>query len=56
MMTGRDVVEILGLLRRAGTEVWVGGGWGIDALLGRQTRDHRDLDLMYRHERDPEGP
>ncbi|WP_406262847.1 nucleotidyltransferase domain-containing protein [Actinacidiphila glaucinigra] len=52
MMTGRDVVEILGLLRRAGTEVWVGGGWGIDALLGRQTRDHRDLDLMHRHEQE----
>lgn len=23
----------------------VGGGWAVDALVGRQTRDHRDLDL-----------
>lgn len=22
------------------------GGWGIDALLGEQTRDHEDLDLV----------
>ncbi|WP_447001895.1 nucleotidyltransferase domain-containing protein [Saccharothrix isguenensis] len=31
----------------------VGGGWGIDALLGRQTRPHRDLDVMHRHEQEP---
>ncbi len=24
---------------------WVGGGWGVDVLVGRQTREHRDLDL-----------
>ncbi|WP_431948844.1 nucleotidyltransferase domain-containing protein [Actinacidiphila sp. bgisy167] len=41
MTTGRDVVEILDLLRRTGARVWVGGGWGSDALLGRRTRDHR---------------
>lgn len=52
MMTGRDVVEILDLLRGAGARVWVGGGWGIDALLGRQTRDHRDLDLMHRRDQE----
>ncbi|KAB8166427.1 amino acid transporter [Streptomyces sp. 3MP-14] len=31
----------------------MGGGWGIDALLSRQTRDHRDLDLMHRLEQEP---
>ena len=25
---------------------WVMGGWGVDALLGRQTRPHHDLDLL----------
>ncbi|ADG73348.1 Aminoglycoside-2''-adenylyltransferase [Cellulomonas flavigena DSM 20109] len=39
---------------RAGVAVWIGGGWGIDALVGRQTREHRDLDLMYRIEDDPQ--
>ena len=40
-----DVVEILSDLRAAGCRVWVAGGWGVDALVGRQTRPHRDLDL-----------
>ena len=48
-----DVLHVLDLLRRAGAEVWVGGGWGIDALVGRRTRDHRDLDLMHRQEQEP---
>ena len=29
---------------------WVDGGWGVDALLGRQTRSHSDLDLAVKHE------
>ncbi|MER5888684.1 amino acid transporter [Streptomyces sp. NPDC001941] len=52
-MTPDDVLGVLDLLRRAGLDVWIGGGWGVDALLGEQTREHRDLDLMHR--RDQEG-
>ncbi|MDH6568918.1 lincosamide nucleotidyltransferase A/C/D/E [Streptomyces sp. SAI-117] len=52
-MDADEVVRILDLLRRAGTEVWVGGGWGIDALVGEQSRAHRDLDLMHRQEQEP---
>lgn len=52
-MHADDVLHILDLLRRAGAEVWVGGGWGIDALVGEQSRDHRDLDLMHRQEQEP---
>jgi lincosamide nucleotidyltransferase A/C/D/E len=40
-----DVIEVLDLLDRAGVRHWVGGGWGVAALAGRQTREHRDLDL-----------
>lgn len=25
---------------------WVDGGWGVDALVGQQTRPHDDLDLV----------
>ncbi|MFJ9037267.1 nucleotidyltransferase domain-containing protein [Streptomyces sp. NPDC102406] len=52
-MTADDVRTVLALLREAGTDVWIGGGWGIDALVGEETRDHRDLDLMHRHEQEP---
>ncbi|MFG2819722.1 nucleotidyltransferase domain-containing protein [Kitasatospora sp. NPDC048365] len=52
-MTGDEVLEILDVLREAGAEVWIGGGWGIDALLGEQTRPHADLDLMHRQEQEP---
>ncbi|GLP66241.1 aminoglycoside nucleotidyltransferase [Streptomyces sp. TUS-ST3] len=53
MVEADEVLHVLDLLRRAGTEVWVGGGWGIDALVGERTRDHRDLDLMHRREQEP---
>lgn len=44
-MTADDVLEVLGLLDAAGIPWWVDGGWGVDALLGAQTRLHDDLDL-----------
>jgi lincosamide nucleotidyltransferase A/C/D/E len=40
------VIELLGALRAAGVAAAVDGGWGVDALLGRQTRPHDDLDLV----------
>jgi lincosamide nucleotidyltransferase A/C/D/E len=40
-----DVIQILDALDDAGVRHWVGGGWGVAALAGRQTRQHRDLDL-----------
>jgi len=50
-MTAADVVDIVRLLEQNGIEVYVDGGWGVDALLGEQTRRHSDLDiaLPYKH-------
>jgi len=45
-MEARDVLDILLMFEQAGIETWVEGGWGIDALLGAQNRDHGDLDLL----------
>ena len=53
MMSRNDVLSVLALLREAGTDVVIAGGWGIDALLGEETRAHRDLDLL--HIRDQES-
>lgn len=36
---------MLDALADAGVRSWVGGGWGVAVLVGRQTRQHRDLDL-----------
>lgn len=47
-MTDADVVEVLGWLGEREIAVWLVGGWGVDALVGEQTRDHEDLDLIVR--------
>ena len=44
--TAEDVIELYSGLRAEGVRVWVDGGWGIDALLGRQTRPHKDFDAI----------
>lgn len=49
-MTAVDVVEIVRLLTDNGIKVHIDGGWGVDALLGEQTRLHADLDIAIRHE------
>lgn len=46
MMAVEDVQEVLALLTTAAIPVWIGGGWGVDALAGEQTREHADLDLV----------
>ena len=48
MMYAADVVEVIDALELAGVDVWVYGGWGIDALLEEQTRPHDDLDVIIR--------
>lgn len=40
------VAETCQLLARHGMRAWVTGGWGVDAIAGRQTRPHRDLDIL----------
>jgi len=41
-----DVLRAVAALERAGVRVWLDGGWGVDALVGEQTRDHDDLDCV----------
>jgi lincosamide nucleotidyltransferase A/C/D/E len=49
-MTGAMCVEqaqaVYEFLDESGVRCWVMGGWGVDALLGRVTREHKDLDLL----------
>jgi lincosamide nucleotidyltransferase A/C/D/E len=54
VVSAEDVLEVLDILREAEVRVSIEGGWGVDALLGRQTREHADLDLaVARHECEP---
>jgi lincosamide nucleotidyltransferase A/C/D/E len=43
-MSAEEVVALLGLME--GIDVWLDGGWGVDALIGEQTREHDDLDVV----------
>lgn len=44
-MRTSDVLHILDAFERVGVRFWLTGGWGVDALHGEPTREHRDLDL-----------
>jgi lincosamide nucleotidyltransferase A/C/D/E len=49
-MTLDDVLELLDLAEALEVELWVDGGWGVDAALGEQTRKHDDLDILIPRE------
>ena len=44
-ISAEEVVDVLDRLEAAGVGTSVAGGWAIDTLLGRVTREHGDLDL-----------
>jgi lincosamide nucleotidyltransferase A/C/D/E len=45
-MTEADVCRFLDLVESLGIEIWLDGGWAVDAWLGRQTRPHADVDIV----------
>jgi len=55
MMTDSDVLDVIGWLETAGIDVCIDGGWGIDALIGEQTRPHDDLDIVIDRERNDDA-
>jgi lincosamide nucleotidyltransferase A/C/D/E len=44
-MQEEDVIRFYRTAQDSGVTVWIDGGWGVDALLGKQTRTHKDLDI-----------
>lgn len=46
MICAPDVLEVVDCLEAIGVMICLDGGWGIDALLGAQTRPHDDLDIV----------
>ena len=53
-MTANDVIEFVQLLNQNHIDVYIDGGWGVDALLGEQTRIHADLDIAVQHKDVPQ--
>lgn len=45
-MNAKDVLDVLHELTRHDVQFWLDGGWGVDALAGRETRQHADLDMV----------
>jgi lincosamide nucleotidyltransferase A/C/D/E len=45
-MPADAAAALLDLLEDEGIAVWVDGGWAVDAVLGEQTREHADLDVV----------
>ncbi len=46
MVSAQDARLLYERLTSSGLHAWLNGGWGIDALLGEQTRPHKDLDII----------
>lgn len=48
-MEATKVIELLELFKKNDIEVYIDGGWAVDALVGHQTRKHNDLDIALPH-------
>lgn len=46
-MSLSEVLVVLDAMRSVGCRFWLEGGRGVDALVGHQTRPHRDLDVDF---------
>ena len=46
MVSDQDVIRLYQRLSTNHIQAWLMGGWGIDALLQKQTRAHKDLDIL----------
>jgi lincosamide nucleotidyltransferase A/C/D/E len=49
-MDAPSLIRIVDRLEQEKIDVWLDGGWGVDALLGLETREHDDLDLVAKLE------
>lgn len=45
-MTADRLLEICTALEALGVRLFLDGGWGVDALLGKETRPHKDVDFI----------
>jgi len=53
-MRAQDVLAVVHSFDAAGLSFWVDGGWGVDLLLGKQSREHSDMDVVIVLEQFPD--
>jgi len=46
MVNEKDAMEIILYAEENDVDIWLDGGWGVDTLLGEETRGHNDIDLF----------
>jgi lincosamide nucleotidyltransferase A/C/D/E len=44
-MTSSEIMDLYNWFKENNIDVWICGGWCVDALLGKQTREHQDFDI-----------
>src|SRR3989338_7279424 len=49
-MTSKDVIDFYKKADKLGIRFWIDGGWATDALLGQQTREHKDIDIAINND------
>lgn len=47
-MKAEDAAQLIRELAAKGIDVWLDGGWAVVALIGQQTRNHDDVDIVIR--------
>lgn len=53
-MSSDEVIKVYQSLEDSGIVIWIDGGWCVDALLGKQLRPHKDLDIAINWKDVPE--
>jgi lincosamide nucleotidyltransferase A/C/D/E len=49
-MKATDVTSIYEMCRKNSMTIWIDGGWAVDALLGHQSRPHKDVDIAIQEQ------
>ena len=50
VMSANDAADLVRLMESAGIDVWLDGGWAVDAVLRQQREGHRREETVATHE------
>jgi len=49
-MKATDVTGLYEMCQKNSITIWIDGGWAVDALLGHQSRPHKDVDIAIQEQ------